>query len=157
MPKMLSQCPVCESLLKISEVECVSCGTQIKSSFDTCKFCRLSAEQFAFVELFMRFGGNLTRVGEYLSISYPTVRSRLDAALASLGLQDVDEEPPTSTPTHSGSFTVSNASGAVAFSYSAGGNEEEKSMVQSRREVLEMLARGEMTAEEAAVALKNLQ
>ncbi len=156
MPKMLSQCPVCDGALKISEVECVSCGTQVKSKFDTCKFCRLSSEQFAFVELFMRFGGNLTRVGEYLSISYPTVRSRLDAVLASLGLQDIAEEPPVSTSANTGSFTVSNSTSGVTLSYSNGGNEEDQSKVQSRRAVLEMLASGEMTAEEAAIALKNL-
>jgi len=54
-------------------------------------FANLTAEQLSFAELFIRCGGKLTRVGEELGLSYPTVRSRLNDLIRALGYE-VEEE-----------------------------------------------------------------
>src|SRR2546423_11449736 len=84
MNKMLARCPVCAGNLHVTEVSCQHCGTNVRSEFEPCRFCRLSAEQLHFVELFLRSRGNLTSVGDDLDISYPTVTRRLEAIISAL-------------------------------------------------------------------------
>ena len=135
MAKILTRCPVCEAALKVTELTCLRCKTQVRSNFDTCRFCRLAPEHLAFVELFLRNEGNLSRVEKQLGLSYPTVRNKLSAALAALGFTDEAE------------------------SNSAAGHTEDEAddpeTLQRRRNVLEALARGDIRADEAAALLKN--
>ncbi|HLK55565.1 MAG TPA: DUF2089 family protein [Chthonomonadaceae bacterium] len=134
MAKALSRCPVCEATLSITELACARCQTRIQSTFDPCRFCRLEREQLAFIELFLRCEGNLSRVEKELNLSYPTVRNRLAAALAALGLNgEVAPEIPE-------------ASAAVPPTPEA---------QERRRVLLEALARGDMSAEEVAGALRD--
>jgi hypothetical protein len=135
MAKALSRCPVCEATLYISELACARCQTRIQGTFDPCRFCRLEKEQLAFVVLFLRCEGNLSRVEKELNLSYPTVRNRLAAALTALGLTgNVENEPPEipSTPPLS------------------------PEMAERRRALLESLEQGDMSAEEVALALRDV-
>jgi hypothetical protein len=56
------------------------------------RFARLNAEQFAFLEAFLRSRGNIRKVERELGISYPTVRSRLNALLTTLGIAATPDE-----------------------------------------------------------------
>ena len=132
MAKALSRCPVCEATLYISELACARCQTRIQGTFDPCRFCRLEKEQLAFIELFLRCEGNLSRVEKELNLSYPTVRNRLAAALAALGLNGAAESEPPPAP--------------------APAPEDP----ERRRVLLEALARGDMSADEVAHALRDL-
>src|SRR5947209_6129560 len=87
MKRLLNQCPVCDAPLAIRELRCGECGTTVRGEFPRtgCAFCALEAEQMQFLELFLRCRGNLRDVERSLGVSYPTVRGRLDALLASLG------------------------------------------------------------------------
>lgn len=71
--------------MQVTKLHCHSCKTNIEGNFDSCKFCRLSEEQREFIEVFLTSRGNIKEVERLLGISYPTVRSRLDAVLESLG------------------------------------------------------------------------
>ncbi len=82
---ILSKCPVCGGAMQVTRLYCGSCRTSIEGSFAACKFCRLSGEQRRFVEVFLTARGNIKEVERLLSISYPTVRSRLDAVIETLG------------------------------------------------------------------------
>lgn len=126
MAKRLTRCPVCESALNVSEFSCSRCQTRIQGAFDSCRFCRLAPEHLAFVEMFLRCEGNLSRVERELNVSYPTVRNRFAAALAALGFGG-ETQTETATPDD---FT-------------------------RRRETLEALARGDISAAEAADALRG--
>src|SRR5579871_2996207 len=86
MATILTRCPVCEGALGVTELQCRRCRTTIRSSFETCRFCRVAPEHLAFIELFLRCEGNLSRVEKELNLSYPTVRNKLQAALTALGL-----------------------------------------------------------------------
>src|SRR6478672_7387264 len=94
MAKVLTRCPVCEGELKVSELTCGRCSTSVRSQFDPCRFCSLPAEHLAFVEVFLRCEGNLSRVEKELGVSYPTVRNRLTGALSALGFTGGSGDQP---------------------------------------------------------------
>jgi hypothetical protein len=82
---VIAKCPICAEALTVARLECVSCGTRIEGSFVLGRFHQLSAEQLDFLETFIRARGNFKDVERELGMSYPTVRSRLDAVIRALG------------------------------------------------------------------------
>ncbi len=56
-------------------------------------FDRLSAEQLAFAETFIRCEGKLNRMEKELSLSYPTLRARLNELIRAMGYEVGQEEP----------------------------------------------------------------
>lgn len=132
LAKLLTRCPVCDGTLHVTELTCGHCSTHLGGLFATCRFCRAAPETLAFVETFLRCEGNLSRVGEELSVSYPTVRNRLAATLNALGLSGEivpDVTPKVPSPT--------------------------VETIQQCRAVLEQLAEGTITAEEAAALMRE--
>ena len=89
---MISQCPICKGKLDVTRLQCSHCNTSIEGRFDSCKFCQLSNEQKYFLEIFVKSRGNIKEVEKELDISYPTVRSRLDSIIESLGYKPESEE-----------------------------------------------------------------
>lgn len=86
MPRpILTKCPVCGEALTVTKLHCSSCHTAVEGRFEPCRFCRLTGEQQHFVEVFLTARGNIKEVERLLGISYPTVRSRLDHVLETLG------------------------------------------------------------------------
>jgi len=85
---MVSVCPVCESGMKVTELTCDSCGTSVRGRFEIPALCRLPADLYEFLVVFIRNRGVIRDVERELGISYPTVRSRLDAVLAALGMAE---------------------------------------------------------------------
>jgi hypothetical protein len=126
----ISTCPVCSGELSVTRLECRACGTAIEGEFNVGRFGRLSREQMALLESFLRSRGNLKELERELKVSYPTVRARIDALVRALGLAD-------------GSYVAEDAPDESG----AGG--------AGRREVLERLARHEITADEAAALIRS--
>lgn len=83
--KAPGRCPVCDEPLLVKSLGCPKCATKVEGEFRPCRFCQLPEEQREFIEVFLRCRGNIKNVEKELGISYPTVRNRLDAALAALG------------------------------------------------------------------------
>ena len=131
---VISTCPVCSSELAVTRLRCGSCGTTLEGDFSVGRFGRLSRDQLALLESFLRSRGNLRDMERELGISYPTVRSRVEALVRALGFgargddDDSDEQGTTQEPTAS----------------------------DSRQAILERLARREISAEEAASAIRGL-
>jgi hypothetical protein len=137
----IATCPICSGELAVTRLHCRSCGTTLEGDFNVGRFARLSREQFALLESFLRSRGNLKEMERELGISYPTVRARVDALLRALGLGDdesaVDElDVAAETPTQT-------AGGAV-------------DAAAARRTVLERLARREIDPATAAAELRAL-
>ena len=82
---MVSQCPVCDSGMSVSELTCESCGSSLKGRFQVPSLCCLPDDLYQFLLVFIKNRGVIRDVEKELGISYPTVRSRLDAVLAALG------------------------------------------------------------------------
>jgi hypothetical protein len=129
---VISTCPVCSSELFVTRLQCRSCGTTIEGDFSVGRFGRLSRDQLALLESFLRARGNLKELERELKLSYPTVRARIDALVRALGLAD-------------GAFVDDG-------SEDRSGRDD---MSALRREVLERLARHEITADEAAALIRS--
>jgi hypothetical protein len=122
---VIGRCPVCGDEMVVTRLQCQRCDSALEGRFKLGRFARLTPEQLAFVELFIRCEGKLSRVGDELGISYPTVRSRLADVIRALGYEV--EEP----------------------------EETEESAVR-RQAILDDLAAGKITAEEAIRLLKKV-
>lgn len=135
---VIATCPVCAGELEISRLHCGSCGTTIEGAFGVGRFGRLSHEQMALLESFLRSRGNLKEMERMLGISYPTVRARVEALVQALGLGD--GEAPVE-------IDESNEQAAADDAKASAG----------RRAVLEKLAKGEINAAAAATALRAIE
>jgi hypothetical protein len=128
---VIATCPVCAGELVVTRLRCGECGTTIEGEFGVGRFARLTRDQMVVLESFLRSRGNLRDMERELGISYPTVRARVEALVRALGFGPRDEDPSTAD--------------AAATDTAAG-----------RREILERLARRELTAEAAAEAIRRL-
>jgi hypothetical protein len=129
---VISTCPVCSSELAVTRLHCGSCGTTLEGEFSVGRFGRLNRDQTALLESFLRARGNLRDMERELGISYPTVRGRVEALVRALGFgprADVDEPAETQAA-------------------------DEPAL--DRQQILERLARHEITADEAAAAIRGL-
>lgn len=88
---VVGRCPVCDGVLDVTRLYCRACDTSIEGHFALGRFWRLSAEQLAFAETFIRCEGKITRVEEELGVSYPTVRNRLNEVIRALGYDTPEE------------------------------------------------------------------
>jgi len=124
--QMLGRCPVCNSGLDVTRLHCSHCNTALEGRFQVCKFCQLPEDQKAFVEVFIKCRGNIKEVEKELGISYPTVRSRLETVIESLGYkaEPVPQDNPESQ--------------------------------EQRKAILEDLNQGNITSEEAIALLRKL-
>ena len=130
---VISTCPVCSNELAVTRLHCSSCGTTLEGDFSVGRFGRLNREQMALLDSFLRSRGNLREMERELGISYPTVRSRVEALVRALGFgprADADD--------------VDDGAGEAAVP------------ARTREEILQALARHEMTADEAAAAIRAL-
>ena len=88
--KPFSQCPSCNSRLKVRRLVCPDCGLAVEGDFSTSRLGLLAPEQQRFVEIFLTSRGNIREVEQVLGISYPTVRKRLDEVVEALGTAAVE-------------------------------------------------------------------
>lgn len=119
----------------MTRLHCGTCGTTLEGDFSVGRFGRVNRDQLALLESFLRSRGNLREMERELGISYPTVRGRVEALVRALGFgprlePDEADEPGAAT--------------------------EPVAPARSRAEVLEALARHEITAEDAAAAIRLL-
>ena len=68
---VISTCPVCASELAVTRLHCRSCGTTLEGDFSVGRFGRLSREQLALLESFLRSRGNLRDMERELGHQLP--------------------------------------------------------------------------------------
>jgi hypothetical protein len=134
---VISTCPICSGELAVTRLHCASCGTSLEGDFSVGRFGRLTREQLTLLESFLRSRGNLREMERELGISYPTVRSRVEALVRALGFGPRPDDDGADEP-----------GAAAAASMPLPG--------QSRDEILQALARHEISAEDAATAIRAL-
>ena len=92
MSKILSNCPVCGDELKITKLQCTSCGLELANNFELSPFDKLDNDRQQFLLVFLKHRGNLKSVQDELNISYPYAAKKLTDLLDALGL--IEEEMP---------------------------------------------------------------
>lgn len=126
MHPILNNCPVCGEALVVTKLHCRSCDTTIEGQFAAMgPFDRLTPEQMLFAQTFIRCEGKLNRVEKELGLSYPTLRGRLSDLIRAMGFEVGQEEAAPSI------------------------TEDE------RRHILEELASGRLSSEEAVRLLQG--
>ncbi len=138
MRKILESCPTCGGSLTITEVRCERCGTEVRSQYQPCPFCRLTPEQMNFAMLFVQSRGNLSDLEKALGVSYPTIRGKLDEIIKVV-----------STP-RSPEASITPASPAPIQVAPVADPEKDR-----RREILNRVASGKLNAADALAALRG--
>lgn len=128
MPDVIGRCPFCGDELQVTRIACPSCHSAIEGTFTLGRFQRLSPEQLAFLEVFIKNRGVIRNVEADLGKSYPTIRNMLDDVIRSLGFEVADD-------------------GEVAG--------ESTDEAKRRRQILDRLGRGEISADDAVKLLKR--
>ena len=140
---VISTCPVCSSELAVTRLHCSNCGTTLEGEFSVGRFGRLTREQLLLLESFLRSRGNLRDMERELGISYPTVRSRVEALVRALGFGPRADE------------AAEDAAAAAAGPGGSAGTDQ-ADINAARQSILERLGRHELSADEAAVAIRSL-
>jgi hypothetical protein len=123
----MHRCPNCRRPLQVTELTCPACALRLQGQFERgCKFCALDPEQRRLLDVFLSCRGVIRDMEKALDLSYPTVRARVDSLLQALGYLPTKPEA-----------------------------EEQQSAAARRQQILDRLAAGEITAEEAAAALQE--
>ena len=130
MPEVTGRCPMCEAELVVTHLRCQQCGTGMDGVFHLNKFDRLSRDQLRFVDVFVKNRGVIRDVEKELNISYPTVRNRLDEVIRALGYDAASDGP-------------GETDGPISPD------------LDKRRSILDQLAAGEITAEQAVSQLRG--
>lgn len=127
MKTLPGKCPICGENLTVTRIHCRNCDTTIEGQFSLGMLELLSREQLLFVETFIRCEGKLNRMEKEMGLSYPTLRSRLTELIQALGYDVGQEEWPPA----------------------AGISDE------ARRHILEELAAGRLSTEQAVKSLQG--
>lgn len=126
MPTLPGNCPFCGGGIDVTAFACGDCDAAVEGRFAPNKLAALDGAQAEFVLAFVRNRGNIKELERELGISYPTVRARLDDVIRALGFRVAED---------------------------AAAAEETRAR---RTDILAAVEKGEMTAAEAADALKKL-
>lgn len=126
MYPILTHCPVCGGATTVTQLRCEECDITIEGHFAISGLASLTPQQLEFVEVFLRCEGKINRVEKELGISYPTVRSRLNDIIISMGY-----EPASDT------------------------DSEDAQREMLRRQVLENLSTGNISTDEAIEMLRK--
>lgn len=139
---VIATCPVCSGELAVTRLHCRACGTTLEGDFNVGRFGRLGREQMTVLESFLRSRGNLRDMERELGLSYPTIRSRVEALVRALGFG------PRADGDESGGEAEAAASSSAALS--------QADLAAERQQILERLSRREIGADEAATAIRSL-
>jgi len=127
MNKLFDKCPACGGPLIITECRCAACNLQMRGDFSPGAFTNLTEDQLTFIRVFLRVRGNLSELERTLGVSYPTIRNKLD------DINDVLEREST-TPV-----------------------KVKPPPAEDRRSILQNVADGKLSAEEALLKIQNVQ
>jgi hypothetical protein len=110
----------------VERVRLVDQGVAIEGAFELPRLAQLSAEDQVFVAAFVRSHGSIKEMEQVFGVSYPTIKARLNRIAGGLEFVEIAPEP-----------------------------EPPSQHEAARGEVLERLARGEITADQAVSELEG--
>ena len=111
--------------LEIQRVRLVDRDIAIEGHFELPPLAQLTAEDQVFVAAFVRCHGSIKQMEKYFGVSYPTIKNRLNKVGSQLSFVEIDQTPEAAQPP------------------------------ASSTDVLEQIARGELTVAQALERLKE--
>ena len=111
--------------IEVERVRLVETGVAIEGPFTLPPLAQLSAEDQVFVAAFVRCHGSIKQMEQYFGVSYPTIKNRLNKIGSQLSFVEIEQ------------------------------GSETDSRPTTRSDVLERLARGELTVQQALERLKE--
>jgi hypothetical protein len=85
MYPIITRDPVSGGELIVTRLECPESGIVIEGQFSLGWISRLTREQLDFVEMLVKYRGNIQKLAAELDVAYNTARSRLDEIVTALG------------------------------------------------------------------------
>ena len=85
MQPLITKDPVSGGELIVTRLECPDSGIVIEGQFSLGWIGRLNREQLDFVEMLVKYRGNIQKLAVELDVAYNTARSRLDEIVTALG------------------------------------------------------------------------
>jgi hypothetical protein len=85
MYPLITRDPISGEELIVTRLECPASGIVIEGQFNLGWIGRLTREQLDFVELMVKYRGNIQKLAAEMNIAYNTARSRLDDIVTALG------------------------------------------------------------------------
>jgi len=85
MNPLITRDPVSGGELIVTRLESPETGIIIEGQFSLGWIGRLTREQLDFVELLVKYRGNVQRLAAEMNVAYNTARSRLDEIVTALG------------------------------------------------------------------------
>src|SRR5438270_9692189 len=85
MYPLITRDPVSGGELIVTRLECPESGIVIEGQFSLGWIGRLNREQLDFVEMLVKYRGNIQKLAAELDIAYNTARSRLDEIVTAMG------------------------------------------------------------------------
>jgi hypothetical protein len=79
-------CPACQGRLYPKLLRCADCGLEVSTRYGGNEFADLEPEDLHLLRIFVLCEGRIRDMESALGVSYPTVKSRLAALRARLGL-----------------------------------------------------------------------
>lgn len=71
-------CPSCESALKVSQMKCDNCNTEVNGNYDLPLYLKLSRDDQEFILEFFLNSGSIKEMAKQAGNSYPTMRNKMD-------------------------------------------------------------------------------
>jgi len=85
MYPLITRDPVSGNELIVTRLECPESGIVIEGQFSLGWIGRLTREQLDFVEMLVKYRGNIQKLAAEMDVAYNTARSRLDEIVTALG------------------------------------------------------------------------
>jgi hypothetical protein len=114
-----------QARMEVDRVRLLDSGVAIEGPFSLPPLAQLPAEDQVFVAAFVRCHGSIKQMEKYFGVSYPTVKNRLNKIGSQLSFVEIEQGSDT------------------------------ESAAPSRSEVLDRVARGELTVAQALEQLKQ--
>jgi len=84
-------CPSCASILKVKQLHCENCETDVTGLYSLPIISQLSLDDQKFILDFVKASGSLKVMALNMKLSYPTVRNRLDDIISGINKLETNE------------------------------------------------------------------
>lgn len=71
-------CPSCENALRVSQMKCDNCDTEVNGNYDLPLYLKLSRDEQDFILEFFLSSGSIKEMAKQAGNSYPTMRNKMD-------------------------------------------------------------------------------